>query len=102
MTSNNKAADIAFNPKRKFQENEAKVKFMNFKSQNVVFFNSLPHFDCDSPTNEKGKKPENIDSCPTKKFNFFVGMDRIATKLSKEFIPLNSNGGVSLGFNIKM
>ena len=71
MTSNNKAADIAFNPKRKFQENEAKVKFMNFKSQNVVFFNSLPHFDCDSPTNEKGKKPENIDSCPTKNFNFF-------------------------------
>ena len=38
MTSNNKATDIAFNPKRKFQENEAKVKFMNFKSQNVVFF----------------------------------------------------------------
>ena len=38
----------------------------------------------------------------TKKFNFFVGMDRIAGKVSKEFIPLTSNGGVSLGFNIKM
>ena len=70
MTSKNDA-DISFNPKNKFEENEAKIRFMNFKSQDVVFFNSLPHFDCDYPTNEKGKKPENIDSCPTKKFNFF-------------------------------
>ncbi len=39
----------------------------------------------------------------TKKFNFFLGMDRICTSgLSKEFIPLNSNGGISMGFNIKM
>ena len=72
MTSKNDA-DISFNPKNKFEENEAKIRFMNFKSQDVVFFNSLPHFDCDSPTNEKNN--ENVDSCPTKKFNFFNDID---------------------------
>ena len=72
MTSKNDA-DISFNPKNKFEENEAKIRFMNFKSQDVVFFNSLPHFDCDSPTHEK--KNENVDSCPTKKFNFFNDID---------------------------
>ena len=72
MTSKNDA-DISFNPKNKFEENEAKIRFMNFKSQDVVFFNSLPHFDCDSPTNEQ--KNDNVDSCPTKKFNFFNDID---------------------------
>ena len=38
----------------------------------------------------------------TKGFNFFLGMDAILGKMSKEFIPLNSNGGVSLGFNIML
>ena len=38
----------------------------------------------------------------TKKFNFFLGMDCLLGKMSKEFIPLNSNGGVSFGFNVKM
>jgi len=36
----------------------------------------------------------------TKGFNFFIGMDQILGKMSKEFIPLNSNGNVSLGVNI--
>ena len=66
MTSKN-AADVSLNPKCKFQENEAKLNFMKFKSQDVVFFNSVPHFDCDSPTKTK----ENVDSLPTKKLNFF-------------------------------
>ena len=66
MTSKN-AADASFNPKCKFQENEAKMNFMKFKSQDVVFFNSVPHFDFDSPTKTK----ENVDSLPTKKLNFF-------------------------------
>lgn len=38
----------------------------------------------------------------TKKFNFFLGMDSLLGKMSSELIPLSSNGGVSLGFNIKM
>ena len=38
----------------------------------------------------------------SKKFNFFLGMDCIMGKVSKEFIPLNSNGGITLGFNVKM
>ena len=67
MTSNNATADASLNPKCKLEGNEAKIKFMNFKSQDVVFFKSVPHFDCDSPTKAK----ENIDSCPTKKLNFF-------------------------------
>ncbi len=36
----------------------------------------------------------------TKGFNFFLGMDSLLGKLSKEMIPLSSNGGVSLGFNV--
>ena len=36
----------------------------------------------------------------TKGFNFFVGMDSLLGKLSKEMIPLTSNGGVSFGFNV--
>ena len=70
MTSKN-AADSSLNPKCKFQENEAKLDFMKFKSQDVVFFNSVPHFDCDSPTKTK----ENVDSLPTKKLNFFNGVN---------------------------
>ena len=38
----------------------------------------------------------------TKGFNFFLGMDAILGKVSKEFIPLSSNGGVSFGFNIML
>lgn len=38
----------------------------------------------------------------SRKCNFFIGMDRIVGKVSKEFIPLNSNGSVSLGLNINM
>ena len=38
----------------------------------------------------------------SKKCNFFIGMDRIVGKVSKEFIPLNSNGSVSLGLNFNM
>lgn len=33
-------------------------------------------------------------------FNFFVGMDHLVGKLSKEFIPLSSKASLSLGFNI--
>ena len=36
----------------------------------------------------------------TKGFNFFVGMDSLLGKLSKEMIPLSSNGGVAFGFNV--
>ena len=38
----------------------------------------------------------------TRHVNFFVGFDSLTKKVSKEFIPLNSNGGVSLGFNVMM
>lgn len=38
----------------------------------------------------------------SKKCNFFIGMDRIVGKVSKEFIPLNSNGSLSLGLNFNM
>ena len=38
----------------------------------------------------------------SKKCNFFIGMDRIVGKMSKELIPLNSNGSLSLGLNIYM
>lgn len=38
----------------------------------------------------------------SKNFNFFLGMDCLLGKVSKEFIPLSSNGGVSFGFNVKM
>ncbi len=33
-------------------------------------------------------------------FNFFVGMDHILGKTSKEYIPLSSNVSVNLGFNV--
>lgn len=36
----------------------------------------------------------------TKGFGFFVGMDSLIGKMSKEMIPLTSNGSVSLGFNV--
>lgn len=35
-----------------------------------------------------------------KGFNFFVGMDHILGKTSKEFIPLKSNASISLGMSI--
>ena len=35
-----------------------------------------------------------------KGYNFFVGMDHILGKTSKEFIPLSSNASVALGMNI--
>ena len=36
----------------------------------------------------------------SKGFNFFLGMDSLLGKVSKEMIPLSSNGGVSFGFNV--
>ena len=36
----------------------------------------------------------------SKKLGFFIGMDCPLGKVSKELIPLNSNGGVSFGFNV--
>lgn len=33
-------------------------------------------------------------------YNFFIGMDHMLGKLSKEFIPLSSNASLSLGMNI--
>ena len=35
-----------------------------------------------------------------KGYNFFIGMDHILGKMSKEFIPLSSNASVNLGFNV--
>lgn len=35
-----------------------------------------------------------------KAYNFFIGMDHILGKTSKEFIPLNSNANIALGMNI--
>ena len=35
-----------------------------------------------------------------KGFNFFIGMDHILGKASKEFIPLSSNGSLNLGMNV--
>ena len=35
-----------------------------------------------------------------KGFNFFVGMDQLLGKCSKELIPLNSNASISMGCNI--
>lgn len=32
-------------------------------------------------------------------FNFFVGMDRTMVKVTKQFVPLNSNASVNLGIN---
>lgn len=33
-------------------------------------------------------------------FNFFIGMDHLLGKMSKEYIPLSSNASLSTGFNI--
>ncbi len=38
----------------------------------------------------------------SKKCHFFIGMDRILGKVSKEFIPLNSNASLSMGLNFDM
>ena len=35
-----------------------------------------------------------------KSFNFFIGMDHLMGKFSKEMIPLSSNASVSVGFNV--
>ena len=35
-----------------------------------------------------------------KGFNFFIGMDHILGKTSKEFIPLSSNASLNLGMNV--
>ncbi len=35
-----------------------------------------------------------------KAFNVFVGMDHLLGKTTKEFIPLNSNASVNIGFNV--
>ena len=76
----------AFNNDSDFRDNEAKIKCMKFKNQDVHFFKlfillflliyiwkvkPLPHFDCDSPLKEKEIKFDKADSCPTKKLNFF-------------------------------
>ena len=71
MKSKRATDNSLFNNKKGLKENEAKVKFMNFKNQDVLFFNSLPHFDCDSPRNIKKDGFDSIDSCPTKRLNFF-------------------------------
>ena len=72
MNSKRPADNLSLKYKKDFKENEAKVKFMNFKSQDVFFFNSFPHFDCDSPRKIKENGFDNIDSCPTKRLNFFT------------------------------
>ena len=38
----------------------------------------------------------------SRKCNFFIGMDRIVGKMSKELIPLSSNAALSLGLNFDM
>ena len=70
MSSKN-AVNPDINNASDLMENEAKIKFMKFKNQDVLFFNRVPHFDCDSPIKEKGNKYYNADNCPTKKLNFF-------------------------------
>ena len=70
MSSKN-AVNPDINNASDLMENEAKIKFMKFKNQDVLFFNRVPHFNCDSPTKEKGNKCDNADNCPTKKLNFF-------------------------------
>lgn len=35
-----------------------------------------------------------------KGYNFFIGMDQIVGKMSKEFIPLKSNASISLGMSV--
>ena len=71
MSSKNAANPVFNNNVCEFEENEAKANFMKFKNQDVLFFNRLPHFDCDSPKNDKGIEFGKSDNCPTKKANFF-------------------------------
>ena len=66
------AVNPTFNKTSDFRDNEAKIKFMKFKNQDVHFFKPLPHFDCDSPLKEKENKYDNADRCPTKRLNFFM------------------------------
>ena len=69
-----KSSDLPMNSKRLFEENEAKIKFMNYKSQNVIFFNdNLPHYEEEDDSN-KANLAE-IGNCPTKKLNFFNGVN---------------------------
>ena len=35
-----------------------------------------------------------------KAYNFFIGMDHILGKMSKEAIPLSSNASIAVGMNI--
>jgi hypothetical protein len=35
-----------------------------------------------------------------KGFNFFIGMDHILGKTTKEFIPMTSNASLAMGMNI--
>ena len=66
-----KSSDLPMNSKRLFEENEAKIKLMNYKSQNVIFFNdNLPHFEEEDDNSNKANLAE-IGNCPTKKLNFF-------------------------------
>ena len=74
MSSNNNA-DLYFNNKINFSENEAKVNHMNFKSQDVCFFNSVLHFNCDSPTKIEENKSHVFDGVPTKKLDFFKDVE---------------------------
>ena len=74
-TSNNADIAIAHKAQNKDFKNEAKIKFINFKSQNVNFFNgedSLPHFPL--PENENCHNVNSIDTVdefPKKQINFF-------------------------------
>ncbi|MCM1483905.1 MAG: DUF5723 family protein [Muribaculaceae bacterium] len=38
----------------------------------------------------------------TKGFNFFLGMDRTLGKVTKQFVPLSSNGSVNIGMNFPL
>ena len=74
MSSKN-CADIPINARNISEEKEAKVKFMNFKSQNVLFFNgenTLPSFDDDVSHEDRF---DIIGNCPTKRINFFKDVD---------------------------
>lgn len=35
-------------------------------------------------------------------FNFFIGMDRIPLKFSKQYVPLSSNASINFGFNVQL
>lgn len=38
----------------------------------------------------------------TKGFNMFLGMDRTLGKVTKQFVPLSSNGSVNIGINFPL